>query len=268
RQTPRYGKLDAVGYDRGDFVFKVSNTQVASVGPTPLRSPPTPPLVPSLVTAPMSNAAQAWAVTQETTSVAVLEAFIREFEGTPYAAMARVRLDELKNNQLALATPSSPREPQSRPDIATAPVPSGAPQSAEDTAWDFIKDAGNTTQLRRFLEQFPSSAHRAEAAHKLAALEQAAGPAGAPSGDAARQLQLELRRVGCYSSEADGDWAESSRRAVELFNKHGGANLDPKIASLDSLDTVRSRQSRVCPLVCAKDQHAEGEQCVATTCKS
>jgi len=268
RQTPRYGKLDAAGYDRGDFVFKLSNTQVASVGPPPLRSPPTLPLVPSLVPAPMSDAAQAWAVTQDTTSVAVLEAFARQFEGTPYAAMARVRLDELKKNQIALVTPSSPKEPQSRPDIATAPVPSSPPQSAEDTAWDFIKDAGNATQLRRFLEQFPTSAHRAEAADKLAALEQAAGPAGATSGDAARQLQLELRRVGCYSSEADGDWAESSRRAIELFNKHGGANLDPKVASLDSLDTVRSRQSRVCPLVCAKDQHAEGEQCVATVCKS
>src|SRR5262249_23697370 len=156
-----------------------------------------------------------------------LEAFVREFEGTPYAAMARVRLDELKKNQLALATPSSPKEPQSRPDIAAAPLPSGPPQSAEDAAWDFIKDTGNTTQLRRFLERFPSAPPPAEAADKPAALGQSAGRVGAASGDAARQLQLELRRVGCFSSEADGDWAESSRRAVELFNKHGGAKLDP-----------------------------------------
>jgi len=42
--------------------------------------------------APTDPAAQAWAVTQDTTSAAVLEDFIHQFGGTPYASMARARL--------------------------------------------------------------------------------------------------------------------------------------------------------------------------------
>jgi hypothetical protein len=258
RQTPRYGKLDAVGYDRGDFVFKVRAPQIALPTPTSLPSLPTP----------ISEAAQAWAVTQGTTSVAVLEAFIRQFDNTPYGAMARVRLEELKKGQVASVSPRPSSELQPRLDTPPATVPPPSPQSVDEVAWDFVKDSGNVAQLRRFVEQFPNSARRMEATEKLAALEQPLGRPGAPAGDIARKLQLELRRVGCFTSEADGDWNEGSRRALELFNKHGGTRLDSKQASLDALDTVSGRQSRICPLVCTRGYHAEDERCVATVCKS
>ncbi|MBO0759180.1 MAG: caspase family protein, partial [Bradyrhizobiaceae bacterium] len=267
RQTPRYGKLDDPGYDHGDFVFQIRSPQIASVAPIPSPSLAAPSVSSVVAPTPMSEAAQAWAVIQDTTSVAVLEAYIRQFDNTPYGSMARVRLEELKKKQLALATPSPPSEPQSRP--GNAPVPQSAPpQPLDDVAWDFIKDTKNTAQLHRFLEQFPNSTHRTEATEKLAILEQPPGRVSALPADIARQLQLELRRVGCFTSEADGDWNDRSRRAIELFNKHGGANLDPKLASIDALDIVRSRQSRICPLTCEKSYHAEGERCVATVCKS
>src|SRR5580704_5526673 len=60
-----------------------------------------------------SEAAQAWAVVQSTTSVAVLDEFIRQFGSTAYGGMARARLDELKKSQVAVARPP-----------ATAVVPS------------------------------------------------------------------------------------------------------------------------------------------------
>jgi hypothetical protein len=46
--------------------------------------------------APLSDAAQAWASTKDTTSRAVLEDFVRQFGTTPYGSMARARLEELK----------------------------------------------------------------------------------------------------------------------------------------------------------------------------
>ncbi|MGP0092082.1 MAG: tripartite tricarboxylate transporter substrate-binding protein [Xanthobacteraceae bacterium] len=52
-------------------------------------------------------AAQAWGVTQNTTSAAVLEDFIRQFGSTPYGSMARARLDELKR----LAAVPPPAQP-------------------------------------------------------------------------------------------------------------------------------------------------------------
>jgi uncharacterized caspase-like protein/invasion protein IalB len=53
-----------------------------------------------------TDAGQAWAATQATTSQAVLEEFIRQFGHTPYGSMARARLEELKKSQVVVATPS------------------------------------------------------------------------------------------------------------------------------------------------------------------
>ena len=50
-------------------------------------------------------AERAWAVTQNTTSPAVLEEFIRVFGGTVYGRMARARLEELKQSQVAVVAP-------------------------------------------------------------------------------------------------------------------------------------------------------------------
>jgi hypothetical protein len=52
-------------------------------------------------------AAQAWSLTQNTTSTAVLEAFVQQFSGTIYANLARARLEELKRLQTAAAGPIS-----------------------------------------------------------------------------------------------------------------------------------------------------------------
>jgi hypothetical protein len=236
RQTPRYGKMNDLGYDRGDFVFQVG---------TPQAPPP-----PSPSLAPMSETAQAWAVTQGTNSIAVLEEFVRQFAGTPYGPLARARLEELRRNQVAVVAPA----PLEKPKPATP--------TSDDVAWNFVRDSHDAGHLSRFLEQFPNSAHRMEATERLASLEQAS------SGDLAKKLQIELRRVGCLSADANGDWNTDSRRALEAFNKHSGASLDTKLASIGALDAVRAKASRICPLVCARGEHVEDGQCVATVCKS
>ena len=51
------------------------------------------------------DAAQAWAATRDTTSLAVIDTFIQQYGGSLYGPFARARRDELKNSQLALATP-------------------------------------------------------------------------------------------------------------------------------------------------------------------
>ena len=53
------------------------------------------------------EAARAWSVTQNTTSIAVMEDFIRQFGGTAYGSMARARLQEMKKSQSAAVTPSA-----------------------------------------------------------------------------------------------------------------------------------------------------------------
>ena len=82
----------------------------------------------------------------------------------------------------------------------------------------------------------------------------------------AKSVQAELRRVGCFSGPADGDWDSASRRSLELFNKNAGTTLDAKAASTEALDAIRPKSARVCPLVCGSGQKRDGDQCVKITC--
>jgi uncharacterized caspase-like protein len=111
-------------------------------------------------------------------------------------------------------------------------------------------------------------------AEKVAALSpgqtvpQAASPAAPPidQADINRLLQAHLKRVGCNSGNVDGKWDDSSRKALELFNKNAQTQFDVKVASLDALDAVRGKTDRVCPLVCARGERAEGDRCVEIGC--
>ena len=67
------------------------------------------------------RAAKVWSFTKDTTSVAVLEDFTRQFGSTAYGSLARARLDELRKSQLALAGPTSVTKP-----------PLGEPSAKED----------------------------------------------------------------------------------------------------------------------------------------
>jgi uncharacterized caspase-like protein len=85
--------------------------------------------------------------------------------------------------------------------------------------------------------------------------------------DVTRLLQSELRRVGCNTGAVDGNWNDAAQRSLSLFNRHAGTTLDVKKASLDSLDVVKSKTGRICPLVCDHGYKADGDTCVKITCK-
>jgi hypothetical protein len=253
RQTPRYGKLNAYGYDRGDFVFQVGKPEIAATPPAATQD--------------SSEAEQAWAATQSATSQAVLEDFIKRYGGSFYGTLARARLEELKRSQAAAEAPPTPNEkvavvaPPVTPSAPNPVAPPSAAPTPDEIAWDFVKDTHDSDQVRRFITQFPRSAHLVEAAEKLAALQQ--HPAEAAP-DIANKLQTELRRVGCLADDADGDWNAGSIHALELFNRYSGSSLDTKFASLDALDAVRSKPERICPLICHRGYHADGDQCIPT----
>jgi len=86
------------------------------------------------------------------------------------------------------------------------------------------------------------------------------------SPETVRSLQSELRRLGCYPGAITGEWNTDSRKALESFNRHAGMRLDVKLASLDTLDVVRSKSTRVCPLQCDRGFKAQGDACVKISC--
>jgi carboxyl-terminal processing protease len=68
------------------------------------------------------NAAQAWAATRDTTSIAVMDTFIQQYGDSLYGPFARARRDELKNSQVALATPRAPPPKPAAPRLTRGDV--------------------------------------------------------------------------------------------------------------------------------------------------
>ena len=89
---------------------------------------------------------------------------------------------------------------------------------------------------------------------------------GPPQADVTKSVQAELRRVGCLSAEADGNWNAASQRSLTLFNRYAKTKFDTKLASTDALDTIQLKTARVCPVVCEHGYKADGEHCTKITC--
>nr|WP_256468890.1 caspase family protein [Bradyrhizobium sp. 76] len=85
--------------------------------------------------------------------------------------------------------------------------------------------------------------------------------------EAAKLMQSELRRVGCLSAAADGEWNAASQRSLSNFNKYAGTKFDSKLASFDALDAIKAKPGRVCPLVCDRGFRADGDTCTKIACR-
>ena len=144
-----------------------------------------------------------------------------------------------------------------------------ARQQVEEAKRQAIAEAQRQVELAK-AEQAKRAAK--DEADKLASLtpdQTAPKPPASPPIDQAdinRLLQAHLKRVGCNAGNVDGTWDDSSRKALDLFNKSARTEFDIKVASLDALDMVRSKTERVCPLVCANGQKEDGGRCVQISC--
>lgn len=86
--------------------------------------------------------------------------------------------------------------------------------------------------------------------------------------DIPKQLQIELKRAGCYLGATDGNWNAAAQKSLDLFNKNAKTKFDIKLASADALDAVKAKQGRVCPLVCEWGYKADGDRCTKITCRA
>lgn len=106
------------------------------------------------------------------------------------------------------------------------------------------------------------------AEQKVAAVAPASTPHAVSPQETTKLVQLELRRVGCLTASADGDWNASSQRSLALFNKYAGTKFDSKLATFDALDAIRAKPGRVCPLICDRSFKADGDICVKIACRA
>jgi hypothetical protein len=90
--------------------------------------------------------------------------------------------------------------------------------------------------------------------------------AGPPPADLTKSVQIELRRVGCLTADADGEWNTASQRSMALFNRHARTKFDVKVASVDALDAIKLKPARVCPMICEHGFEADGDRCSKIVC--
>jgi hypothetical protein len=208
------------------------------------------------------------------------EAFLVQHPDGFYANLAKLQLDKIQAEQVHAAAIEKAKQADAERDRLAA---LGAQKDAQAKAAADAK-AAEQAQLaaQKAKEQAQQQAAAAEQQRvNLAATAPSAAPAStaSPAGtnvasltptvtpaDLNRSVQTELGRVGCFSGQADGNWNTSAQRSLSQFNRYAGTKLDVKIASTDALDAVKSKQSRVCPLVCDHGFKAGGDKCTKIVC--
>jgi hypothetical protein len=177
----------------------------------------------------------------------------KKAEQAKAAAQAKAAEQARVASELAKKAEDARLEAERARAVAKARSAEDAKAAAKDTSKDTSKDTPREES-------------------KVAALtpNQSAPKADAPVvvADIPKQLQIELRRVGCNTSATSDAWTPAAQKAMELFNKNAGMTLDVKVASADSLDAVKSRPGRICPLICEHGYKADGDRCTKITCRS
>lgn len=115
--------------------------------------------------------------------------------------------------------------------------------------WKIVKGSGNRAALEGFKAKYGNDPVWApladEELRKLGKQPEASSsePSSTFSEDAEnmplyRDLQTELKRVGCYSGNADGVWGASSQRALAQFAQRQGLSLKANVDALEVLLTT------------------------------
>lgn len=175
---------------------------------------------------------------------------------------ARIAAEKVKQIEEAKAAAAEQRRKDAEAAVATAQADKQAAEKAQ--ADKFANDkAASELATNQAAEKPPRDGEQ-----KIATVAPTQSPPSLSPQETAKLVQSELRRVGCLTDASDGEWSASAQRSLTLFNKHAGTKFDPKQASFDVLDAIKSRQGRVCPLVCEKGFRADGDACVKISCRA
>jgi uncharacterized caspase-like protein len=297
--TPGLDVRRAFGFVRDDVLKETNSRQepfvYGSLGgddvplvPVPARTaPPANEPAPN----PQADARRDYELALQIGNRAAFNAFLAQYPDGFYASLAKLQLEKIAAEDARIAATEKARQTeQERARLAAE----GAKKEAQARA---EADAKAAEQARLAAEKAKQVAQDQAAAAERNRTDKAAntqiiasnaatggdnraagGPAsdkatsvaaltpGSSSADITKSVQLELRRVGCLTGAADGDWNAESQRSLSSFNRNAGMKLDVKAASVDTLDAIKQKPSRVCPLVCEHGYKADGDRCARIVC--
>ncbi|MET3995731.1 MULTISPECIES: caspase family protein [Bradyrhizobium] len=223
-----------------------------------------------------------------------LNFFIVQYPDGYYASLAKLQLAKIDAEEKRVAAAEKARQAEQEQarlvnegaqqmqlakaasDLKAAQEARAAAEAAKETAQH---QAAQAEQRRVAAETAPAAKNAAPSATgqpqeakantdtKVAALPNPQAPVPPPSpAELAKSVQSELRRVGCLTGSASGEWDAASRRSLELFNQSAGTKFDTKTASADALDAIKLKAARVCPLICGSGLKRDGDRCVKIAC--
>jgi len=290
--------LQATGYRQEPYVYgslggaDVALVPVAPVAPVPLTSTPT--------VNPQSEIRRDFELALQVGNKDALNAFLAQYPEGYYASLAKlqlakivaeetrvaatenVRLAEQERTRLAIEGAQRKDQEQAAADAKAAEEHRIAAEKTEQAVREQVAEA----ERRRLAADTPATGKTPErkiAAYDVFADDLIAGPipveieraqrsrlasltAGPLQVELVKSVQTELRRVGCLTAAADGEWDAASQRSLTLFNKHAGTKFNVKVASFDALDAIKLKSARVCPLACEHGFKSNGDNCSKITC--
>lgn len=175
---------------------------------------------------------------------------------------ARIAAEKAKQIEEAKAAAAEQRRKDAEAAVAKALADK---QAAEKALADKIPADKAAAELAA---KQAADAKARESEQKVAAIAPTSSQPSLSPQETAKLVQSELRRVGCLTTSADGDWNAASQRSLTLFNKYAGTKFDAKLASFDALDAIKGKPGRVCLLVCDHGFKADGDACVKITCRA
>jgi hypothetical protein len=253
--------------------------------PGPAAAPPPVAAAPVAVPNPQADVRRDYELALQVGNKAAFDAFLAQHPDGFYASLARLQRDkyvtddahaaavqkaqQAEQERERLAAAGAQKETQARAEAAARAAEQArldaekAKQVAQQQAADAERNRADKTAVavNTPAPQPESATRTSDKNANLASL----NPAPSQT-EITKSVQSELRRVGCYTGNADGDWDASSQRSLSQFNRNAGMKLDVKTANADTLDAIKQKPSRVCPLVCDHGFKADGDHCTRIVC--
>ncbi|MDI4239184.1 caspase family protein [Bradyrhizobium sp. Arg237L] len=295
--TPGLDVRRAFGYVRDDVLKSTNNRQepfvYGSLGGEDVPLVPAPakaaaPAAPAL--SPQADIRRDYELALQVGNKSALNAFLAQYPDGFYASLAKLQLEKITAEEARVAATDKARaaeqerarlaaEGAQKAEQAKAAADARAAEQARiaaEKAKQVAQDQAAVAEQKRLAaekalaDKIAADKATAEQAPAAAPVDKAVNVAvlstGSPQADVTKSVQTELRRVGCLTGSADGEWNAASQRSLTLFNRYAGTRLDTKVANVDTLDAIKQKSSRVCPLVCEHGTKADGDRCTRIVC--
>ena len=269
--------LKTTGNKQEPFVYGSLGGDDVPLVPAPVAAAPATP-APSA----QAEARRDYELALQIGNKSALNAFLAQYPDGFYASLAKLQLDKIAAEETRVAATEKARlTEQERARLAAEGAQKSQQAKAEAEAKAAEQARIAAEKAKQVAQDQAAAAEQKRVAAESAAADKASAPApadkdkavnvaalaaGPPQADVTKSVQAELRRVGCLSGSADGNWNNTSQRSLTQFNRYAGTRLDTKVASVDTLDTIKLKSSRVCPLVCEHGFQADGDRCTRITC--